>query len=170
MTNAKITPNAIQVLQENFNAAEDHEASLKEYVELSAENDPKFFNWLFPNAENINDFGAGMTVDQKESWNQLLFDIDSDPEDYINFLISAIVTDRQIQNQYPEHYRLFTQIETAIHQAWESWDEETVKTYWEENHDSKPTAPTDEFSTAWIENEDFEADGFNIEVLEELAR
>lgn len=62
--------NRLQILKENY---KNHEQDLSfvEWFEMEAENDPKFFNWFFGSeAENIGDFGLGMTNDQ-----QLEYDI-----------------------------------------------------------------------------------------------
>jgi hypothetical protein len=46
---------------------------LKEYVLVSAENDPTFFYFLFGSeADNITDFGGNMTEEQKEAYSDFL--------------------------------------------------------------------------------------------------
>lgn len=62
---------ALQIMNENL-AHLQEPYTLKEYVELEAENDPTFFYWLFPNSENINDFGAGMTDEQIEEYQEFI--------------------------------------------------------------------------------------------------
>lgn len=62
----------LQVIRENFNYNEGEE-TLKEYTQREAESDPRFFSWFFGlDAENIDDFGNGMTSEQKEEWNEFL--------------------------------------------------------------------------------------------------
>ena len=62
-TSAKIRTNAFNLLEENYNST-DQSISLKEWVELEMESDPSFYTWLFPAAENINDFRQGITNEQ----------------------------------------------------------------------------------------------------------
>jgi hypothetical protein len=80
----------------------------------------------------------------------------------VNFLQEAIVTDRQIQNQYASMYRTFNAIECAIQEAWKIWDEDVLTTYYK---GEKPEEPTESFSLQWIENEDFEADGHDVDEM-----
>lgn len=62
-----IRSNAPQILTENWK----HDGSqrfLADYVIDCCENDPAFLRWLFDD-DNINDFGKGMTPEQKEEYN-----------------------------------------------------------------------------------------------------
>jgi len=68
MSKSSIISNAIQILNENRG-----EMELKEYVLVSAENDPTFFYFLFGSeADNITDFGGNMTEEQKEAYSDFL--------------------------------------------------------------------------------------------------
>jgi hypothetical protein len=64
-----IRPNAIQILEENLR--ESSCETLKEYVEISAENDPNFFRWLFLD-ELLNDFDMSLTNEQREEYNSFI--------------------------------------------------------------------------------------------------
>ena len=61
----QIRVNATQILEEN---AKNAGMCLQSYFAQSVEHDPRFFNWLFPNAENIGEFGIGMTEEQLEAF------------------------------------------------------------------------------------------------------
>lgn len=80
----------------------------------------------------------------------------------VNFLQSAIVLDRTLQNEYPNHHRVFNSIESSIQEAWKIWDAETLRTYYDGD---KPENPTRDFELQWIANEDFEADGYDTEEM-----
>ena len=73
----------------------------------------------------------------------------------VEFLKEAIVKNRYLQNHYANMYHIFDRIECDIQQAWEIWDDNILKSYY---NGEKPEEPTDEFAEQWIENEDFEAD------------
>lgn len=61
----QIRSNAMEILKENFRLyGNDTLTSFEEYVFNNAKNDPSFYNWLFPEADNIADFGIGMTEEQ----------------------------------------------------------------------------------------------------------
>ena len=62
----KIYSAATQILEENYNHS-DKSLSFGEWVINEIESDPKFYNWLLPDADNINDFGSGMNLEQKEA-------------------------------------------------------------------------------------------------------
>lgn len=62
----------LQTVRENFNQNEGEE-TLREYTEREAKSDPRFFNWFFGSeATNIDDFGNGMTAEQKEEYREFL--------------------------------------------------------------------------------------------------
>lgn len=64
--------NRFKILQENYSENEG-ELTFREYVELTAENDPKFFNWFFGSeASNIGDFGIGMTEIQNMEYKEFV--------------------------------------------------------------------------------------------------
>jgi hypothetical protein len=60
---------------------------------------------------------------------------------------------------------IIREIDEAIQWAWDNWGEDIVGTYY---IGEKPSLPTELFIKDWVENEDFEADGFDIEQLAEL--
>lgn len=53
--------NQIQILNENRG-----EMNLPDYHNYSKENDPTYLTWLFGSESGIEDYGSGMTQDQKE--------------------------------------------------------------------------------------------------------
>lgn len=58
-----------------------------------------------------------------------------------------------------------SKISEAVDYAWNNWDEDILKTYYE---GEKPEQPTAEFITNWVDNEDFEADGYDVEHLQKI--
>lgn len=56
-------------------------------------------------------------------------------------------------------------IDDAIQWSWNHWEEDIISTYYT---GKKPELPTTEFIEEWVENEDFEADGYDVEYLKEL--
>ena len=65
MTNLLIA-NAEQILKENYNNS-DKSLNFNEWVQNEADSDPTFFNWILKGADNVNDYGGGMTKEQKEA-------------------------------------------------------------------------------------------------------
>lgn len=57
-------------------------------------------------------------------------------------------------------------IDDAIQWAWNHWNKELIDTYY--SGDKKPELPTTEFIEEWVENEDFEAEDYDVEYLKEL--
>ena len=53
--------------------------------------------------------------------------------------------------------KILYKISTAIQWAWDNWDASIVETYYEGD---KPKYPTEDFTTQWVNNNDFEADGY----------
>lgn len=53
-------------------------------------------------------------------------------------------------------------ISNAVDYAWNNWDEKILAKYYK---GEKPEYPTAEFIYDWVEDEDFEADGFNVSYL-----
>lgn len=51
-----------------------------------------------------------------------------------------------------------SKIYEMVQWAWDNWDEDIISTYYE---GEKPISPTKEFIEQWVDNEDFEADGFD---------
>jgi len=60
---------------------------------------------------------------------------------------------------------IIRKVDDAICWAWNNWDEDVISTYYQFK---KPELPNEEFISNWVENEDFEADGFDLEQLAEL--
>jgi predicted AlkP superfamily pyrophosphatase or phosphodiesterase len=61
--------------------------------------------------------------------------------------------------------RVMSKISEAVNYAWNNWDDKIIQTYYE---GEKPAQPTEDFIKQWVENEDFEADGYDIEELQDL--
>lgn len=57
------------------------------------------------------------------------------------------------------------EVDKAVCWAWDNWDDKILSTYYTGD---KPEFPPLSFITNWVENEDFEADGFDVEFLKEL--
>ena len=57
---------------------------------------------------------------------------------------------------------ILDKISTAIQWAWDNWDTSVVETYYEGD---KPKYPTEDFTTQWVNNNSFEADGYDEELL-----
>lgn len=73
--NTKIRVNYIQLLQEKY--FEDNKGfdSFAEWVVNESLTDPQFFQWLFPEADNLqSDFGMDMNFEQKHIWNRIIID------------------------------------------------------------------------------------------------
>ena len=64
-----IKSNAIQILDEN---RKETGLTVLEYFNQEKENDPSFFNWLFVDSENINDYGQGMNKEQQDAFYSFL--------------------------------------------------------------------------------------------------
>lgn len=85
-------------------------------------------------------------------------------EKYKKNIVSIFATGNINLNE--KQQQAFDQISDAVYYAWNNWDESIVSTYYEGKE--KPEDPTPEFIEQWLENEDFEADGFDVEALKEL--
>lgn len=59
-------------------------------------------------------------------------------------------------------------ISAAISWAWANWSTHITDSYYFGNTQEKPAAPQADFITDWIENEDFEADRYDVYYLKEL--
>ena len=70
----KYTENKKQILVEQFNESKfnggEEPATLKGYVEREADNDPKFFGWLFDNGD-IESY-ADLTDEQKQEYKEFI--------------------------------------------------------------------------------------------------
>ena len=60
---------------------------------------------------------------------------------------------------------ILDKISTSIQWAWDNWSTDVMKTYYE---GEKPKYPTEDFTTQWVNNNDFEADGYDEEFLKRL--
>lgn len=78
-------------------------------------------------------------------------------------IIDEFINDNYIGNT-PKSDAL-NKIMTAIRWAWDNWNAEIIQTYY---IGEKPINPPIVFVINWIENEDFECDGYNIEKLNEI--
>lgn len=81
---ATIRTNAVQILEENLESANEHlensandqgleytPYTLKDFTESEAENDPNFFRWLF-DYPFTNDFDCDLTDEQKAEYQKFL--------------------------------------------------------------------------------------------------
>src|SRR5690625_5077845 len=73
------------------------------------------------------------------------------------------IADRLINNEIHNN-RTLENIDEAIQYAWNNWDADIVSTYYT---GQKPALPNAEFIENWIDNEDFDADGDDVEYLKE---
>lgn len=76
-------------------------------------------------------------------------------------LVNALNNDTAL-GQIPNEVR---KIDAAIQSAWDTWDDDIVATFY--NHE-KPARPTMSFIYQWVENEDLEQAGFDMDVLRGL--
>lgn len=70
-----------------------------------------------------------------------------------------------IQLNYGQDWGIPTiirEIDRSIQWAWDNWDDDIINTYYT---GEKPSLPTEVFIYEWVENEDFQADGFDMEEL-----
>jgi len=72
--------------------------------------------------------------------------------------ITEMINNRKLVFVKDEQYPLLTKIESAVNYAFENWDKKIIDTY----------KSKEEFVENWIENEDFEADGFDEKRIIEL--
>lgn len=56
-------------------------------------------------------------------------------------------------------------IDNVVQWAWENWDKDVISSYY---LGEKPERPTENFINEWVDNADFEADGYNVENLIDL--
>lgn len=69
MKTIAIRPNAMQILEENFE--ESSFETLREYVETAAKNDPNFFRFLF-NEDFDSDFDSDLTKEHRSIYNEFI--------------------------------------------------------------------------------------------------
>jgi hypothetical protein len=74
-TSFLLRTNAIAILEDEFLASE-RSVDFAEWVVQKTETDASFYSWLFPNAENISDFGSGMSMNQIKTADRLIRDIE----------------------------------------------------------------------------------------------
>lgn len=67
----EIKPNAEEILEMEYLNSLSRE-TFSEWVDSEMDRDPTFEAWLFYKAENIGDFGSGMTKRQKEALGEFL--------------------------------------------------------------------------------------------------
>lgn len=73
--NTKIKANAIQLLQNKYFENNKGFDSFAEWVVNESLADPQFFQWLFPEADNLqSNFGMDMNYEQKYIWNRIIID------------------------------------------------------------------------------------------------
>lgn len=72
--------------------------------------------------------------------------------------ITEMINNRKLVFVKDKQYPLLTKIEDAVNYAFENWDKKIIDTY----------KSKEEFVENWIENEDFEADGFDEKRIIEL--
>lgn len=58
-------------------------------------------------------------------------------------------------------------IDLAVWWAWENWNDAIISTFYDASY-PKPIIPPENFIKQWVENEDFEADGYDVGQLQEL--
>lgn len=68
-------------------------------------------------------------------------------------------------NWTSSQYAQMRKTSDAVDYAWNNWDESVLKTYYE---GEKPQYPTPQFIQDWVDNEDFHADGFDVNYLKSL--
>lgn len=69
------------------------------------------------------------------------------------------------QSLSERQYKIFNKISDGVEYAWNNWDDDIIATYYE---GEKPEFSPINFIENWIDNEDFEADGYDVEELKEL--
>ena len=58
-----------------------------------------------------------------------------------------------------------SKISEAVNYAWNNWDDSVLRTFYA---GVKPKSPTEDFVLQWVENNDFEADGYDVQHLKEI--
>lgn len=61
--------------------------------------------------------------------------------------------------------KIIDRVRASIEYAWKNWDEDVIASYYAGD---KPQDPNDAFIQNWIENEDFEAAGFDKDYLKTI--
>ena len=70
---ATIRQDALQTLQEQYETYIDSSTTtFREYVEMCAEEDPRFFFWLFEGREIQNDYDIDLTSEHRELFEEFL--------------------------------------------------------------------------------------------------
>ena len=78
--------------------------------------------------------------------------------------LKDIITQGIIENLIFDN-KTVDKINEAIQYAWNNWDADIVAPFYD---GAKPELPTDEFIIDWVDNWDFEADGYDGEYLKEI--
>lgn len=73
------------------------------------------------------------------------------------------IADKLINNEI--NNRTLERIYDAIQWSWIHWNDYIISTYYTGD---KPELPTNDFIEEWVENADFDADGYDVEYLKEL--
>ncbi len=84
-------------------------------------------------------------------------------EAYKETIASILINGEHMLTQSQQ--RQIDKISEGIDYAWNNWDENILETYYE---GEKPIDPTESFITQYVENEDFEANGYDVDYLEEI--
>ncbi len=84
-------------------------------------------------------------------------------ENYKNQILNIFSSGNQFLNY--AQYRQFDNISNDVDYAWNNWEDSITSTYYE---GEKPSKAPIAFIQNWLENEDFEADGYDVEFLKEL--
>lgn len=74
-TSATIRTDAIELLEERYEAS-DRSLDFADWALNISKREASFYSWLFPDADNINDFGAGMSLSQVQASDRLLQQIE----------------------------------------------------------------------------------------------
>ena len=75
----------------------------------------------------------------------------------INHLIATLFINNYGINNF---YQITDLVQNCISEAWDNWSDDLTKEFWGSKR--KPKSFTDSFRDSWIENNDFEADGFDV--------
>lgn len=86
--------------------------------------------------------------------------------DYKQKLIEILTAPEARNYLTEEQFRIVRKIDDGINYAWGNWDEKLLRSYYAGN--VKPGDIPDAFVKEWIENEDFEADGYEVRGLQEI--
>jgi hypothetical protein len=80
--------------------------------------------------------------------------------------LKLMAVDASTFNANMQHYGLLDGIRNMIQEAWEIWPDDATKEFW--GQQLKPANYTGSFAENWIDNEDFDADGYDEQELDHL--